>query len=173
MPEWLIERLSEAHERGNFDCGVEALNEWLQKRSGQWAKKDLSQTYVVVEKGKSHVLGYYALASHCVAHALLPNDQQKGLPKIDIPVALLGRLAVDRSTQGQGLGKLLVIDALRRAEFLARHLGIRAVEVTAINEAARQFYLRMGFLPLIDDQSHLFLPMHVIHQLTLPPLHLT
>ena len=71
------------------------------------------------------VLGYYAVSSHMVRHADLPSDQAKGLPRIDVPVVLLGRLAVDRSVQGQGLGSLLLMDALRRAEHLAEQLGIR------------------------------------------------
>ena len=91
------------------------------------------------------------------------------MPRLDVPVVLLGRLAVDRSVQGQGLGSLLLIDALRRAQHLAEHVGIRAVEVDAIDEAARQFYSRFGFVPLLDDPNHLFLPMPVIRKLGLPP----
>jgi GNAT superfamily N-acetyltransferase len=92
------------------------------------------------------------------------------LPKIAVPVVLLGRLAVDRTVQGQGLGAHLLIDALRRTECLAEAVGIRAVEVDAIDDAARRFYLKFGFGPLADDPNHLFLPLHVIRKLRLPPL---
>lgn len=121
-------------------------------------------------KGESRVAGYYAISSHHVGYESLPADQAKGLPRIDVPVVLLGRLAVDQSARGQGLGSLLMIDALRRAEHLAARLGIRAVEVDAIDEAARQFYLKFGFTPLEDQPNHLFLPMHVIRKLNLPPM---
>jgi GNAT superfamily N-acetyltransferase len=171
MAEWEIQRLSRAHDRASFDCGNDLLNEWLKQRAGQWERKELARCYVVVRKDESHVLGYYAIASHHVSYTVLPADQARGMPQIDVPVVLLGRLAVDRDAQGQGLGQLLLVDALRRAEHLAQQLGIRAIEVDAIDDGARRFYLRFGFIPLLDDQNHLFLPMHVIRKLNLPPLH--
>jgi GNAT superfamily N-acetyltransferase len=105
-----------------------------------------------------------------VSYEALPVDQAKGLPRIDLPVVLIGRLAVDRRVQGRRLGEFLLIDALRRAEYLAGKLGIRAVEVHAINDEARRFYERYGFLSLLDDPRHLFLPMHIVRKLKLPPL---
>src|SRR5271168_4307035 len=101
------------------------------------------------------VVGYYAISTHGVRREDLPDDQAKGLPRIDVPVVLLGRLAVDRSAQGCGLGSLLLMDALRRIELLSDEVGIRAVEVDAIDDAARNFYLKFGFMPLIDDPNHL------------------
>jgi len=85
--------------------------------------------------------------------------QSKGIPKTDVPVVLLGRLAVDRSMQGQGLGSDLLIDALYRANSIAEHLGIRVVEVHALDDDARAFYLKFGFVELKDDPHHLFLPI--------------
>jgi predicted GNAT family N-acyltransferase len=85
-------------------------------------------------------------------------------------VILLGRLAVERTMAGQGLGKLLLIDALRRSADVAEQLGIRAVEVDAADESARQFYTKFGFAALADDTRHLFLPMQAIRKLNLPPL---
>ena len=124
---------------------------------------------MAVRKGESQVFGYYAISSHHVGYESLPDDQTKGLPRIDMPVVLLGRLAVDESIRGQGLGTILLINALRRTELLTQQLGIRAVEVDAIDESARQFYLKFGFIPLEDDPSHLFLPMNVIRKLDLLP----
>jgi GNAT superfamily N-acetyltransferase len=167
---WVIEPLSRQHERGAFDCGQPTLNDWLQLRASQYEKKDLARTYVAVRPGEAAVLGYYAIATHRVSYEALPEDQAKGLPKIDLPVVLLGRLAVDRTAQGQGLGSDLLIDALRRTEHLADSVGIRAVEVHAIDEAARRFYLKFGFGSLADDPNHLFLATHLIRKLGLPPL---
>jgi GNAT superfamily N-acetyltransferase len=115
-------------------------------------------------------LGYYAISTHGVGREDLPDDQAKGLPQIDVPVVLLGRLAVDRGAQGCGLGSLLMIDALRRIEGLAEQVGIRAVEVDAIDDAARNFYLKFGFVPLLDDPHHLFLPMSALRKLGLAPM---
>jgi GNAT superfamily N-acetyltransferase len=114
--------------------------------------------------------GYYTISNHRVIHEALPAGEAKGLPRLDVPVVVLGRLAVDLSVQGQGLGSLLLIDGLRRAQHLAEHVGIRAVEVDAIEDAARQFYLGFGFVPLLDHPNHLFLSMQVIRKLGFPPL---
>ena len=146
------------------------LDDWLTTKVSQFEKKDLARTYVLVETVNTLVKGYYALSNHTVIFESLPTDQAKGLPQIDMPVVLIGRLAVDRSVQGQKLGEFLLIDALRRAEYLAAKIGIRAVEVNAINESARHFYERYGFLALSDDPHHLFLPMSIIRKLQLPPL---
>lgn len=168
--EWLIERLAQGHERGGFDCGNSALNDWLKLRAGQFDRRDLSRTYIAVRRGERGVLGYYALTSHRVSFEALPEEQSKGLPRIDVPVILLGRLAVDVSIQGQGLGAFLLVDALRRAQHVSEQVGVRAVEVDAIDEPARRFYLKFGFVPLKDDRQHLFLPMHVVRKLGLPPI---
>jgi len=168
---WTVEAYDRSrHDRSQFDCGIPVLNEWLATKISQFEKKDLARTYVLVESGHDVVQGYYALSNHTVIFDALPEDQAKGLPRIDVPVVLIGRLAVDLSTQGQGLGEFLLIDALRRAEYLASKIGIRAVEVDAINDAARKFYEKYGFLSLKDDPHHLFLPIQVIRKLKLPPL---
>lgn len=168
---WTIEPFErQRHDRSGFDCGIPILNEWLTTKASQFEKKDLARTYVLVETGSTLVKGYYALSNHTVVYNSLPADQAKGLPQIDMPVVLIGRLAVDRSVQRQGLGEFLLIDVLRRAEYLATKIGIRAVEVDAINEAARLFYQRYGFLTLADDPNHLLLPMNIIRNLKLPPM---
>lgn len=168
---WIIEPFEKKrHDRSGFDCGTAALNDWLATKVSQFGKKDLARTYVLVRRDEAAVKGYYTLSNHTVVYEALPNEQAKGLPPIDIPVVLIGRLAVDLSAQGERLGEFLLIDALRRAEYLADRIGIQAVEVDTINEAAKQFYERYGFLSLTDDPHHLLLPMKVIRKLKLPPL---
>lgn len=167
MPGWNIERLSRTHERSAFDCGQPALNEWLNRRAGQFDRRDLSRTFVATRAGLPAVLGYYAIATHRIVFESLPADESKGLPRLDIPVVLLGRLAVDRTAQGQGLGSLLLVDALQRALQISDQIGIRAVEVDAIDDAAKAFYLKFGFRELLDDPRHLLLPMHEIRKLDL------
>jgi GNAT superfamily N-acetyltransferase len=170
MPAWAVERLGRDHDRAQFDCGVAALNDWLQKLASQHERRDLSRTYVASGSNDKRVLGYYALSNHRVTYEALPQDQAQGLPRIDIPVVLLGRLAVDQSIQGQGLGEFLLVDALRRVHHIADHIGVRAVEVDAINGAAQAFYRKYGFVSLLDDERHMYLPMTVIRKLKLPPL---
>ncbi len=170
MATWTICRLARAHDRSLFDSGQPTLNDWLKNRASQFDRRDLSRTYVATRPAKSRVLGYYAISTHRVLYEVLPPEAAKGLPRLDIPVVLLGQLAVDRSAQGQGLGSLLVVDALRRALRISEHVGIRAVEVDAIDEAARTFYLHFGFRPLGDAPQHLLMPLHEIRKLKLEPL---
>jgi GNAT superfamily N-acetyltransferase len=116
------------------------------------------------------VVGYYAISTHRVVYEALPAAEAKGLPRLDLPLVLIGRLAVDHTVQGQGLGALLLVDALRRSLQISEQVGIRAVEVDALDDAARNFYLKFGFRSLLDDPRHLFLPMHEIRKLKLDPI---
>jgi GNAT superfamily N-acetyltransferase len=168
---WSIEPFDrQRHDRSQFDCGVPALNDWLAMRISQFEKRDLARTYVIVKTGDAAIQGYYSLSTHSVAPETLPPEQAKGLPKIDVPALLIGQLAVQLSTQGQGLGELLLLNALSRAEFLSRSVGIRMVEVDALNDRAKQFYESYGFVPLSDSPRHLFLPLSVVRKLNLPLL---
>jgi GNAT superfamily N-acetyltransferase len=170
MATWSIRRLDREHDRTLFDCGESVLNDWLKNRASQSDRRDLSRTFVATRPGEARVLGYCAISSHRVLHEVLPPPESKGLPRLDVPVVLLGRLGVDRSVQRQGLGSLLLVDALRRAAAISEQVGIRAVEVEAIDEAAREFYLRFGFRPLMDDPRHLLMPIHEIRKLDLTTL---
>ena len=170
MATWIIQRLGKTHDRAPFDCGQPLLNGWLKSQAGQFDRRDLSRTFVATRPGETVVLGYYAIATHSVVYDDLPDAAAKGLPRLDVPVLLLGRLAVDRSVQGQGLGTNLLVDVFRRAEYISQQVGIRAVEVDAIDEAARSFYLKFGFRPLLDNPKHLMMPMHEIRKLKLDPL---
>jgi GNAT superfamily N-acetyltransferase len=169
MAVWSIRRLHKSHDRSAFDCGQPLLNEWLKVRAGQFDRRDLSRTFVATRPNDVIVLGYYAIATHRVKYDVLPPAEAKGLPHLDVPVVLIGRLAVDRTVQGQGLGALLLVDALRRSEQISDQVGIRAVEVDALDDDARRFYLHFGFRSLQDDARHLFLPMHEIRKLKLDP----
>jgi len=169
MPAWEIQRLAKTHDRSQFDCGQPTLNEWLKLRAGQFDRKDLSRTFVATRGDSPAVLGYYALATHRLVFETLPPGESKGLPRLDVPVVLLGRLGVDRTVHRQGLGSLLLVDALRRAMNISEQIGVRAVEVDAIDEVAKQFYLRFGFRELLDDPRHLLMPMHEVRKLKLDP----
>ena|SRR5205809_961580 len=160
---FVIEKLSHRHDRSAFDCGIEELNVYLKKYSGQHERRGVSRTYVAVEKGETSALGYYSISSGAVAFDTVPEN----LARHPVPVALIGRLAVDKSARGQGLGEMLLVHALRSAERASEVVGIYAVVVDAWDEAARKFYLKYGFNELRDDRLHLYLPMKVIKQLKL------
>src|SRR5690606_19992475 len=96
-----------------------------------------------------------------------PEDARKRLPRYPVPVAHLGRLAVDQTAQGQKLGEFLLIDALRRAVSAAAVLGIHAVEVVAIDDAAARFYRKYGFVEFKGEPHHLFVSLKAVHKLGL------
>lgn len=165
MADWKIERLDRSHERADFDCGVPSLDDFIRLLANQYEKRRLGRTYVAIGSGDRRVVGYYTLASSCVGFDDLPGDFARKLPRHPIPTVLLARLAVDRSAQGQGLGADLLIDALARCLGLADPVGVHAVEVDAIDSRAAGFYSKHGFIPLLDDELHLFLPIATIQGL--------
>lgn len=165
MIQWRIDLLDARHVRQAFDCGEETLNTFLYAQAGQNARRDISRTYVALPPESDAVIGYYTLSSGSVAFANLPDVLAKRLPKYPIPTAHLGRLAVDRRYQGQGLGGILLVDALKRVRDTADRIGIHAVTVDAMNVKVKRFYEGFGFLPLLDDELHLFLPMATIRKL--------
>jgi len=162
MDDWLIEPLSGTHERGEFCCGKAPLDEFLRSLVSQYEKRKLGRTYVAVHAGATRVLGYYTLAAGVIPFQHIPIKTAKKLPKHPVPVILLGRLAVDRTAQGRGLGEELLMNALRRCLDLADILGIFAFEVLAIDSAAKQFYLKYRFAPLLDNDLHLYLPVRTV-----------
>ena len=154
--------LGSEHVRSQFDCGVPALNEYLQERAGQHAKKEITRTYVALADGSTRVSGYYSLCAGAISFSIIPEN----LPHHPIPTILLARLAVDRSAQSQGMGRLLLLDALTTTRLIADQIGVYALSVDALNQAAFAFYLKYGFKSLLDDQLHLYLPLKTIRKLT-------
>ena len=162
---WRIEPLNRRHERDAFACGVARLDDYLKKYARQNADLDYGRTFVLVGDGGSAVLGYYTLSAGAVAREHFPPEQARRLPQYPAPIAHLGRLAVDREAQGQGLGSLLLADALRRAHKVSKDLALYAVDAYAKDEKAKAFYVSHGFHELREDPLHLFLSMKTIAKL--------
>jgi GNAT superfamily N-acetyltransferase len=166
--------LTGGHARNEFDCGVEVLNLWLQQTALQHQAKGISRTFVAVpasvesceayrsagyaDVDESSVLGYYALASACVLIEEMPTRFAKRYPR-QIPVTRLGRLAVRADLQGQGLGRLLLADAVSRARKAALSVGSAGLFVDAKDEGAARFYAQYGFAPCSEQALKLYLPM--------------
>jgi len=150
------------HNRKDFDCGVTALNLYLQKFANQDQKRSLSRVYVLADD--SDIVGYYSLSSHSVSRETLPESYPVG-GYGDIPFLLLGRLAVDKAFQGQGYGDALIIDAFHRTRSLAEQVGIFGMVVDAKDEKAASFYEGFGFRRLSATQRRLALPLSAIDKL--------
>jgi len=163
MADWIVEHLDGSHDRSAFVSGESSLDDFLKKLVSQYERRRLGRTYVLVRPGAKRVFGYYTLASGSLAFGTMPVASRKKLSRHPVPVILLARLAVDETVRGHGLGRLLLINALRRCLDLASRLGVHAVAVDALNEEARSFYVRYGFIAL-QDQLVLFLPVATIEQ---------
>jgi GNAT superfamily N-acetyltransferase len=137
------EKLSPAHDRSGFDSGEPALDDWLRRRAEQNEQSGASRTYVVCVGKK--VVGYYTLAAGAITHAEVPGRIRRNMPD-PLPVMVLGRLAVDKTFHGQGVGTGLLRDAVLRIVQAAEIAGIRAILVHAISEAAKRFYEKCGFV---------------------------
>ena len=173
MPrQWLIELLDKAkHLRDGFSCGEESLDSYLKTQARQANESGTGRTWVAVDvsqapdqTGRRPVLGYYTVAMSSIDISVVPENQRRGLPG-QVPAVLLARLAVDETTQGEGLGALLLVDAFHRIAVASEVVSAHAVVVDALTAEARQFYERYGFLELTDNPLHLFLPMPLVHEI--------
>lgn len=150
------------HDRSGFDCGVSALNDYLRTQLGQHGRKDLTRGYVAVA-ADNRVVGYFTLAAGRLSVSVLPD--QGGLPaRMPLPTTLLGRLAVDKTWQGHGVGASLVAHALTIAVHGAESIASAVVEVEGKDEKAKAFYAKFGFRSLKDDRLHMYLPMETARQ---------
>jgi len=153
------ERLSSIHETSKFDCGRPELNVWLQRFALQNQAAHAATTWVVCPEESSRVVGYYALASGSVDHAVAPARVSTGLARHPIPVVILARLAGDLEYGDKGLGSALFKDALVRVDRAAGEIGIRALLIHAKDEDARRFYEQFDVEPSPVDELQLFLLM--------------
>lgn len=148
--------LAPEHEFDDFDSGVGPLDDWRKKRARANEAAGASRTYVVCE-GRQ-VVGYYSLATGSMLHRIATGSVRRNMPD-PVPVALLGRLAIDRRRQGRGLGLALLRDAILRVVGAAETIGVRAMLVHAISDEARAFYEHWGFKPSPVDPMTLMITM--------------
>ena len=145
----VIRRLEEYDNAENFDCGDEALNNYLKRHA--WTnqqKSSIAVSYVALEEDAPRtVLGYFTLAMASVPHDRFPKKYVRGLPPYDLPLILLARLAVDRRFAGRGLGHALISEALRISVRVADEVGCRCIITDAYRDRV-SWYARYGFIPI-------------------------
>jgi GNAT superfamily N-acetyltransferase len=151
----MIELLHDKHNRNDFDCGKELLNNYLKNQAGQDLRRKLAACFVLAESGTNLIQGYYTLSNNSIPLSSFPENIQKKLPKAyhAIPATLLGRLAIDIKFQGKGIGKVLLIDALKRSYEISGEIGSFAVVADPIDEEAERFYLKYDFIKLPDSKK--------------------
>jgi len=156
------EPLSEAHELNDFISGETSLDDWLKRRAWPNQVSGASRTFVIAEGRR--VIGYYALASGAITVSIGVGRFRRNMPD-PIPVVVLGRLAINRSQQGRGLGRALFRDCAMRVAHAAEAIGIRGIVVHAISEQAKAFYLALGFDPSPGEPMTLMVTLADIREL--------
>jgi len=154
--------LNADHDRTAFACGVEALDRYIREQAAQDMRRGTARVFVLTTIDRpDRLLGYYTLSAASIVAQELPAGIAKRLPKYPIPAALIGRLAVAHNVARQGLGRLLLADAIKKAMLAGELVAITAVVVDPIDDTARDFYMDFGFQSLLGPQQRMFL--------TLPP----
>ena len=151
----MIELLDKKHNRKDFDCGKELLNNYLKIQAGQDVKRKLSACFVLAENETKIIQGYYTLSNNSIPLSSFSEQIQKKLPKsyTSIPTTLLGRLAIDKKYQRKGIGKILLIDALKRSYGISEEIGSFGIVVDPIDDEAKSFYQKYDFIELPDSKK--------------------
>jgi ribosomal protein S18 acetylase RimI-like enzyme len=152
-----IEPLGRHHDRAGFSCGQPDLDDWFRSRASQDEKRNVARVFVAVSPDLG-VLGFYSLSSLSLSLESLPEDVARKLPRYGaIPAALIGRLARDERARGQGVGELLLADAIQRILEAGRSVAVFAIVVDAKDERAAGFYRAFGFRVFPLQPKRLFL----------------
>ncbi len=161
--EWREEPIARHHNRKIFDCGSAELNDYLDRYARQNHESGGAKTFVAVPPAEpARVLGFYSISPGAIEFARVPARLTRKLGRYDVPVFRLGRLAIDRSVQGKGLGGDLLLAAGERALSVAAEVGGVALAIDAKDASAAKWYERFGALMLLDDPLKLVLPLAVV-----------
>jgi len=161
--QYQFEPLSPRHDRTGFSCGVDALDHYLKTQARQDMDRDLSSVFVFTLDRRT-IAGFYTLSASSIRANELPHEHARKLPHLPLPATLLGRLAVSAHLQAQGIGYILLMDALRRSLLGAQGIASWAVIVDT-KVGARAFWTKHGFLSFDSDRERLFLKMDTIRKL--------
>lgn len=156
----IIEPLSSDHDRPGFTCNVDSLDNYLKKQAKQDIKRRISRVFVATTpKHPDTIVGYYTISTLSIELSQLPEVLARKLPRQPVPAALIGRLAVAQHAQGQGVGKMLLMDAIKRTLRVSDEIAIYAIVVDAIDMHAKSFYQQYGFSSLSSKSRRLYLPL--------------
>jgi len=156
----VLKVLEKKHNRRDFRCGVIELDNYIKQFVSQDVQRKLAVCYVLEDKD-SNVIAYYTLSSGSVDLSDIPDHLKNTLKYAEIPVVIIGRLAVHADYQGNKLGQILLIDALKRIVEISALVGNHAVIVDPINDPAERFYAKYGFIQL-KDSKRMFLPLKTV-----------
>ncbi len=163
---YLTELLRSSHRKKDFTSGNDLLDHYLHYQAGQDVRRKLSACFVRFDPETDLIQGYYTLSSSSITSDSVPEPIRHRFPASysSLPTILLERLAVDIRFQNKGIGKLLLMDALKRSYDISQTLGSFTVIVDPVDINAEEFYFRYGFIKL-PDSGKMFLPMQTIKRL--------
>lgn len=165
VPPWHEEPIAKKHNREAFNCGDDALNDFLRRHARQTHEQGGAKTFLAVRDDKATlILGFYSLSPASVEFSRTPDVVKRRLARHDVPVFRLGRMAVDKSVQGQGLGGQLLLSAGHRCLRASQEVGGVALVIDAKNGNIAHWYVSYGALPLLDTPLSLLLPLATIEQ---------
>jgi len=160
---WHEEPINKRHDREAFDCGENALNEFLRRYARKSHELGGAKTFLAIDDADNRtVLGLYSLSPVSVEYARTPEITRRGLARHDVPGFRLARLAVDRTFQDQGIGGQLLLAAGRRCLLAAAEVGGVVLVIDAKNERVAAWYASYGAVPLLDAPLSLLLPLRTI-----------
>lgn len=163
-PTWHEEPIEKRHDRASFDCGDADLNNFLQRHARKSHEKGGAKTFLAIDDtDDTKILGFYSLSPASIAYERTPEIVKRGLARHEVPVFRLGRLAVDKSAQGRGVGGQLLLAAGRRCLYVTAEAGGVALLIDAKNERVAKWYASYGAVPLMDAPLSLLLPFKTIH----------
>ena len=164
LPAWHEEPIEKRHDRATFVCADQGLNTFLKRYARNSHEKGGAKTFLAIDAADgARTLGFYSLSPASIAYERTPKVVKRGLARHDVPVFRLGRMAVDVSVQGQGLGGQLLLAAGRRCLYVAAQAGGVALLIDAKNERVAKWYGSYGAAPLLDAPLSLLLPFKTIH----------
>ncbi len=152
-----MERL-DRHDRRDFSCGVEPLDRYFRSRVSQDVRRRLTTCFVAREREGTRIAGFYTLSACHILLQALPDETIRRLPRYpSVPAARIGRLAVDTTFKGRGLGGVLLANAASRA--LSAEVAVFALVVDAKDDQAADFYRHHGFIDLYEEGKTLFISL--------------
>ena len=163
MNAWHEEPINKRHDREAFDCGEQALNDFLRRYARMNHERGGAKTFLAIhDEDKKTIVGFYSLSPASIAYARTPETLRRGLARHEVPGFRLARLAVDLRFQRKGIGGQLLLAAGRRSLLASREVGGVALVIDAKNSSVAAWYAGYGAVPLLDAPLSLLLPLSTI-----------
>lgn len=159
MTHYIIKAYDGKLDAKSFACGQPALDGYIRRYAAQDIKRNLARVFIATPADDlAYLAGFFTLSAGSVKCSDLPATLARKLPRYPVPVALIGRLAVDRSFQGKGLGSILLADACQKVSLARDTLAVVGIVVDAKDQPAAAFYRHFGFIGLSGSPGRLLLP---------------